>query len=108
GATAAYPAPPAAGPAGYPHPAPAAPTWQPTPAAYPRPLPRDDEVDVELVTLPSAPGPMPVPIPFEPPASRGIIALPPKRGSVAMVKSGRKIADSSSTYSASPAYCTPT
>src|SRR5205823_12071129 len=50
-------------------------TWQPTPAAYPRPLPRDDEVDVELVTLPSAPGPMPVPISFEPPASM-IVRVP--------------------------------
>ncbi len=43
-------------------PTPAAPSWQPTPIPYPAP-PHDDEVDVELVTLPSS-LPSPV-VPFD-------------------------------------------
>lgn len=51
----------------YPYPAPAAPAWQPAPIPYPAPSHRDDEVDVELVTLPTtAPGAMPLPLDPEP------------------------------------------
>ena len=47
-------------------PTPSAPSWQPTPIPYPAP-PSDDEVDVELVTLPSSfPTPMVVPFDSEP------------------------------------------
>ena len=47
-------------------PNPSAPSWQPAPIPYPAP-PLDDEVDVELVTLPSSfPAPMVVPFDSEP------------------------------------------
>jgi eukaryotic-like serine/threonine-protein kinase len=57
----------------YSHSQPVAPSWQPAP--LPAPLPADDEVNVELVSLPnSAPMPMQVPVPvsFAPPEPRAL------------------------------------
>jgi serine/threonine protein kinase len=52
-----YPAPPV----GYPYPSSAAHGWQPAPIPYPAP-PASEEVDVELVTLPTGPAPQPLPL----------------------------------------------
>ena len=65
--TPAYGAPPP----GYPAPQAPKPAWQPQPIPYPK-TPQNEEVDVELVTLPNAPPPVqPQPFGVPEPRSRG-------------------------------------